>query len=199
MFNAEQLNNILRQMQSTHGDDFGRALFEQEYYVSFDAAIPGSIWGDLLRRADIDGRITSVAHDPDFPVHTAWDLGRTDDTAIWFFQLIAGEIYIIDYHASSLKEIEFYADVLRGKSDSADTPNVTALKERTKTYAYGTHSSSNSKTTKLEDLSLCLISTDKRVFKLLGKHFPVVTSTPTTAPTVSSTLSHTTASGTKKR
>lgn len=139
VFTAVQLDNILRQMQSTHGDDFGRALFEQEYYVSFDAAIPGSIWGDLLRRAEMQGRLTHVPFDPDFPVSTAWDLGRTDDTAIWFFQLIAGEINIIDYHASSLKEIEFYADVLRGKYDSDDTPAVTALKLRTKEYVYGTH------------------------------------------------------------
>lgn len=139
VFTAEQLDNILRQMQSTHGDDFGKALFEQEYYVSFDAAIPGSIWGDLLRRADLQGRIGDVPFDPDFPVHTAWDLGRTDDTAIWFFQLIAGEINIIDYHASSLKEIEFYADVLRGTHDSTDTTSVMALKRRTVEYQYGTH------------------------------------------------------------
>ena len=124
VFNDEQLDSILRQMQSTHGEDFGRALFEQEYYVSFDAAIPGSIWGDCIRKAEQSGRIGEVKHDPLFHVHTAWDLGRTDDTAIWFFQLIAGEINVIDYHASSLKEIEFYADLLRQKG---------------KVYQYGTH------------------------------------------------------------
>ena len=35
------------------------------------------------------------------------------DNAIWFFQVIGQEIHIVDYHASSLKEIEFYANYLR--------------------------------------------------------------------------------------
>lgn len=115
VFTDEQLQAILRQMQSTHGDDYGRSLWLQEYFVSFDAAIPGSIWGDLLDKAQLAGRITKVEHDPDFPVSTGWDLGRTDDTAIWFYQLIAGEIRVIDFHSSNGKEIEFYANLLREK------------------------------------------------------------------------------------
>lgn len=115
VFTAEQLGTILRQMQAVHGDDYGKSLYMQEYFGSFDAAIPGSIWGDCMDRAQLQGRIGEVAHDPDFPVSTAWDLGRTDDTAIWFYQMIAGEIRIIDFHASSFKEIEFYADLLRSK------------------------------------------------------------------------------------
>lgn len=115
VFTKVQLESILRQMQSTHGEDYGKALWLQEYYGSFDAAIPGSIWGDCITKAEAAGRIGSVPHDPDFLVWTAWDLGRTDDTAIWFFQMIAGEIRLIDYHSSSLKEIEFYGELLRGK------------------------------------------------------------------------------------
>ena len=113
VFTEKQLSNILRQMQTTHGDDFGRALFEQEYNVSFDAAIPGSIWGDCIVKAQDEGRIGDVPVDPRYLVYTAWDLGRTDDTAIWFFQVIGQEIHVVDYHASSLKEIEFYAVFLR--------------------------------------------------------------------------------------
>lgn len=115
VFTDEQLQAILRQMQSTHGDDYGKSLWLQEYFVSFDAAIPGSIWGDLLDKAQLQGRVGKVAHDPDFPVSTGWDLGRTDDTAIWFYQLISGEIRVIDFHSSNGKEIEFYAELLRGK------------------------------------------------------------------------------------
>jgi phage terminase large subunit len=115
VFTAEQLQSILEQLQATHGEDYGKSLWLQEYFVSFDAAIPGAIWGDCIHRAEMTGRIGDVPHDPDFPVFTAWDLGRTDDTAIWFFQVIAGEIRLIDYHASSLKEIEFYAELLRDR------------------------------------------------------------------------------------
>lgn len=113
VFTEKQLSNILRQLQSTHGDEFGYALFQQEYNCSFDAAIPGSIWGDCMLLAQSQGRIGTVPIDPNYPVSTAWDLGRTDDTAIWFFQLIDKQIRIVDFHASSFKDIPFYGRLLR--------------------------------------------------------------------------------------
>ena len=113
VFTAEQLLAILRQLQATYGEDYGKALWLQEYYVSFDAAIPGSIWGDCIAKAEAQERIRDVPVDPAFLVNTAFDLGRTDDTAIWFFQVIAGEIKIVDYHASNFKDIPFYGNLLR--------------------------------------------------------------------------------------
>ena len=57
-------------------------MYMQEYYVSFDATIPGSIWGDSVTKAEMEGRVTEVPVNPQYLVYTAWDLGRTDDTAI---------------------------------------------------------------------------------------------------------------------
>jgi hypothetical protein len=139
VYSKEQLLRILRELQATHGDDYGKALWMQEYYVSFDAAIPGSIWGDCLDKVQLAGRIGVVPHEPMAEVHTGWDLGRTDSTAIWWFQIYANEIRILDYHESNLKDIPFYAAVLRGEARSADSDDVRALKERTKKYRYGTH------------------------------------------------------------
>jgi hypothetical protein len=73
----------------------------------------GSIWGDCVAKAEESGRICEVEIDPEFPVSTAWDLGRTDDTAIWFFQMIENRIHVVDYYANNGKEIEEYAQVLR--------------------------------------------------------------------------------------
>ena len=126
VYTPEQLNNILRQLQATHGDDYGKALFLQEYYVSFDAAIPGSVWGDCLDKAQVAGRIGSVPHTDGVPVNTGWDLGRTDATAIWFFQMIANEIRVIDYHESNLKDIPYYGQLLRDKA-------------KDRGFTYGTH------------------------------------------------------------
>jgi hypothetical protein len=113
VFTPQQLADIKEQLQETHGADFGLAMYMQEYFVSFDAAIPGSIWGDCIVKAQDEGRVTEVPVNPAYLVYTAWDLGRTDDTAIWFFQVIDGGINVVDFHASSLKEIEFYANYLR--------------------------------------------------------------------------------------
>jgi phage terminase large subunit len=127
VFTDAQLQAIRRQLQSTHGEAFGDALWNQEYYVSFDAAVPGSFWGDCLDRLQLLGRIdANCVVDQNFPVHTAWDLGRTDDTAIWFYQIIGGGIWIFDYHSSSGKDIQFYADLLRERQKSFG-------------FTYGTH------------------------------------------------------------
>jgi hypothetical protein len=115
VFTQDQLDAILRQLQATHGDAFGKSLYLQEYFGSFDAAIPGSFWGDCMDLLQTRGRITEVKVDPMFPVNTAWDLGFTDDTAIWFYQIVAGEIRIFDYHFSTGKSIPWYGDQLREK------------------------------------------------------------------------------------
>ena len=126
VYTPEQLQAILRQMQATHGEDYGKSLWLQEYYVSFDAAIPGSIFGEWLDKARLEGRIGSVPIQAEFPVHTAWDLGHTDATAIWFYQHVFGEIHILDYEEASLKDIPWYADLLRRKAKEGG-------------YQYGTH------------------------------------------------------------
>lgn len=80
--------------------------YNQEYECSFDAAILGAFYGREMSAVDRDGRIGTVPHDPEFPVHTAWDLGHTDDTAIWFYQNIGNQIRILDCHAESGGTIE---------------------------------------------------------------------------------------------
>lgn len=126
IFTPAQMANELAELQAYHGDDFGRSIWEQEYYCSFEAAILGSIWGDLVLKADREGRISDVPHQEGLPVHTAWDLGFTDDTAAWFFQMIHGEVHVIDYMANAGKGIEYYADELKRR-------------KKANGYVYGTH------------------------------------------------------------
>lgn len=118
VFSEAQLQDILASLQAIHGEAFGRALWLQEYFCSFDAAIPGSIFGDCIDKAAEQGRISLVPVEKSFPVYTGWDLGRTDDTVIWFYQVAMGEVRFIDYHASNMKDIPFYADVLKEKRDT---------------------------------------------------------------------------------
>ena len=75
--------------------------YDQEYEISFEASILGAFFGTEMREAAEQGRICRVDYQPEVPVHTAWDLGYRDDTAIWFYQVIRGEIHVIDYHAVS--------------------------------------------------------------------------------------------------
>ena len=90
--------------------------YEQEYECSFTAAIIGAYYGKLLADADDNGKITRVPYDPALLVHTAWDLGINDSTAIWFAQVYSGgAVYVIDYYENSGVGLDHYAEVLRKK------------------------------------------------------------------------------------
>lgn len=122
VFTPEDLERERDAYIADFGMDAGIALFEQEYMCSFDAAILGAYYGRELSRARDEGRICEVEADEHALVHTAWDLGYSDDTAIWWFQVVGGEIHVLDCYAASGMDIRHYADVLRAKG-----------------YDYGTH------------------------------------------------------------
>lgn len=89
--------------------------YAQEFECSFDAAIQGAYYGKLMRQAEEEGRIGKVPWEPKLEVHTAWDLGIGDSTAIWFIQQHAGEIRIIDYYENFGMGLEHYAKILKEK------------------------------------------------------------------------------------
>ena len=89
--------------------------YEQEYECSFEASILGAFYGSELREATEEGRITQVDYQPEANVHTAWDLGYRDDTAIWWYQVIRNEIHVIDYYAVSGANIDELGTLVKSK------------------------------------------------------------------------------------
>jgi hypothetical protein len=86
----------------------------QEYECSFEAAILGAFFGKEMRQAE--PRINErVVFEPGYPVHTAWDLGYRDDTAIWWYQVVGGEVRVIDFFAVSGADIRAIAEVVVNK------------------------------------------------------------------------------------
>ena len=100
--------------------------YEQEFECSFEAAIMGAFYGKEMRVLTDAKRIGTVEYDKMFPCHTAWDLGYSDDTAIWWFQVVFGELRILDYHSSNGHQVSYYTDLINSK-------------EREFGYKYGTH------------------------------------------------------------
>jgi hypothetical protein len=114
---ADQTNLLpqseLDDAKSTMSDN----QYEQEFLCSFEAAIVGAYYGQEMRRiTDLD-RITTVDYDPMFPCHTAWDLGFNDSTSIWWFQVVYGEIRVLDHHSSNGQAVPFYTGLLQQKED----------------------------------------------------------------------------------
>lgn len=115
IFTQKQLDQELREMITLYGKSAGTALFNQEYYSSFDAAVMGSVYGEWIERSERAGRMKSNIYDPDLEVYTAWDLGYDDSTVIIFYQIALDGVRIIDAYECSQQDVPHYCDVLEQK------------------------------------------------------------------------------------
>ena len=122
LLGAEALAKERAEYVREYGEDDGDSFFRQEYYCDFDAALVGTYFAKAISQAQEGGRITSVPYDPRLLVHTSWDLGMDDDTAIWFWQVSGQQVRVIDYLHARYTQLSEYASLLRAKS-----------------YAYGDH------------------------------------------------------------
>lgn len=75
-------------------------------------AVEGAIFAEELRKAAEEQRLTKVPIQAGIPVHTFWDLGQSDNTAIWFVQIIGMEYRIIDYYQASGHKLPHYIEIL---------------------------------------------------------------------------------------
>ena len=98
--------------------------YAQEFECEFEVPALGAIYANEMGRAKSDKRITAVAYDPAVLVQTAWDLGIGDATAIWFYQVIRGEVHLIDYYENSGQPITHYLSILANRGYQYGAHNV---------------------------------------------------------------------------
>ena len=131
--------------------------YDQEFLCSFEAAIKGSYYGEELRRAFSEKRVTSVPYDSSIKVHTVWDLGIGDAMSIGFFQKTTSELRLIDYVQGSDKGLNYYIGLLLSKK-----------------YKYGSHFAPH-------DIQVRELSTGKsrlEIAEQLGIKFKIVPNLP---------------------
>lgn len=108
----EQLEESLAEYIALYGEDVGRAQYEQEYLCSFNAAILGAFYAREMVQVRNEGRIDATLEAIDAPVHRAWDIGVRDDTSIWWFQVVGGQVYVLDFYSTSGVGVDHYAEVI---------------------------------------------------------------------------------------
>lgn len=108
----ETIDRERKELRMERGDKEAEAIIRQEYYCDFDADIPGSYYSELIRSAELGGRIGSFPHIAGQPVGTAWDIGVGDSTVIWFYQFIGHKIRIINVLEGSGVGLDWYAKKL---------------------------------------------------------------------------------------
>jgi phage terminase large subunit len=69
----------------------------------------------LRRATKVAARIANLEINKDVRVHTAWDLGLSDSTAIWFVQCVSRERRLVDYYEASGVGLDHYVQVLNEK------------------------------------------------------------------------------------
>jgi hypothetical protein len=96
--------------------------YMQEFECSWNANVPGAIYGKELEDATSGGRVTNVPYDPSVRVDTWWDLGIGDSTSIWFTQTVGRAVHVIDFYENRNQGLPHYCQILNSKN-----------------YLYGTH------------------------------------------------------------
>ena len=108
----ETLAETLAELRQLYGEDQGNASFRQELYCDWTAAVLGTYYALECVAVREEGRIAEVEALPDRPVHRAWDLGIGDDTSVWHFQAVGGQLFVLHHIANSGVGLEWWRDKL---------------------------------------------------------------------------------------
>lgn len=79
---------------------------------NWDMGLDSTVYGAAMDKVRSSSRITEVAYDGNYPVFTAWDIGR-DMTSIVFFQHVGQRVNIIDYYEKPGENLEFFVKKLQ--------------------------------------------------------------------------------------
>jgi phage terminase large subunit len=102
-------------------DEMEPEILEQELECSFDAAFQGSFYGKYMTIANDRFCFRPVEWIPGEPVSLAMDIGRRDATAIWFWQIIDGEVRFIEYYEQTGEDAVSVCEMLMMKPYEYET------------------------------------------------------------------------------
>ncbi len=69
----------------------------------------GAIFGKQVTKVEKEGRRCYIQLEPNAEFFSFMDVGRNDETAIWFMQRAGGQNRMVDYFEGRLEEIPYYA------------------------------------------------------------------------------------------
>lgn len=115
VFTPEQLEAERRELIAEYGEDYGEAVYEQEYECSFSAPNLGAIMGKAIARAEAQGRISNdVLYDPDGAgVQVSSDIGFRDSASWWFWQPVQGGFHLLKHVVDSGLDAEEWIEILK--------------------------------------------------------------------------------------
>ncbi|ROT45016.1 terminase [Pusillimonas sp. NJUB218] len=107
--------------EKTLGDDMKRE-YPSIPAEAFQQSVEGAYYAKQFAKLYAQQRIGELPDNSHQPVHTFWDIGVGDSTAIWFVRIIGEEYHVVDYYENSGEGLRHYMKVLKDRG-----------------YAYGDH------------------------------------------------------------
>tara|TARA_R110000787_G_scaffold25275_1_gene71069 strand:+ start:2163 stop:3557 length:1395 start_codon:yes stop_codon:yes gene_type:complete len=132
--------DVLRmEMEDDFQDDAEMA--EHVWGGGYQIITEGSYYARHMLKAEAEGRVGYFPYLDNLPVHTAWDIGVDDHTAVWFIQEDGLEARIIDYYELSGGGLEdVVTDAFPELNPDLDLGVAGAVEIGRETpFAYGTH------------------------------------------------------------
>ena len=109
---------LRKEMESDRRKNYSN--YEHVWEGKPKAAVEGAIFAEELRLAGEQQRITKIPLQVGVPVQTFWDLGQSDNTAIWFVQIVGMEYRVVDYYQASGYKMGHYIEILAERGYSYD-------------------------------------------------------------------------------
>lgn len=89
-------------------NEMGEDKYRQEFECSFDAAVEGSYYGQMLNDLEEKKHMQEIPREELSRTFTAWDLGMGDSTSIWVAQLVGSEVRLLDYYENHGVGLDHY-------------------------------------------------------------------------------------------
>lgn len=107
---------LKQEMVETLGQEGGDIKREHPatFEEAFEASVQGAYFASQIALVRKKEQITSVPHDPRFPVDVFFDIGVDDYTAKWFYQQQGPQRSFIRYYENQDEDIGHYIDYLLG-------------------------------------------------------------------------------------
>jgi len=112
-FKASETKLIDPQELASAKAEMGMDKYNQEFECSFNAAVEGSYYGQIINDLEAKNQITTIPRETLSKTYCSWDLGMSDSTAIWVAQVVGKEIRLVDFYENHGQGLDTYVSWLR--------------------------------------------------------------------------------------
>lgn len=88
---------------------------------AFAIPVEGAIWAEEISKIRRNKQVVDWEVDENYPIFTSWDIGHSNYTCIWWWQIIGQDICFIDHHRGFGQNAAHYAKVCAEKPWSVHT------------------------------------------------------------------------------